>query len=625
MTSANDPGNDAPAESLDSNIEGTRQPNGAQQQGDGQRAEQLQPPGQSQPSQQSGTQQQGRAQSQPGTPGDNSLQQQGKALQQQGEALQQQASAMKAQGKALQQQGNDLQQGRQPSQSQPQQVQPQASQQQPQFPQRQQPSVQNQKNVAAGSQQDVDQKNASRPGSEKQPPAGQASSINKGGTTGGAPGGKGASDKDSNSDKSGKKGEADKADKKDGGEEKKKFLKPIVIVLIIVVLIGLVIFQFIRNKPEGKSGWLRISGRIEGYEVNVGAKIAGRVEAISNREGDEVKYLQPLVRLSDDDIRAQLRGARARWEEAISSVKEAEALLNVSREQVSQAKLNVTQAREDARGRIEQAEANVATQKAQLSQAQAQEVQAKADLALAAVRQKRYDELVVRGAVTQDEDDQAHSTYESTVATVDARKAAVVAAQKQVYAADAALVQAKSNSLNPPIRLSQQVANTRTVTQNEAALLKAKQDVKNAKAAVEEIEANIAYLNINSPIHGVVTARTVEPGAVVAAGQTVISLINLDTVFLRAYVPDSEIGKVRLQQKALIYYDSDYKHGISGRVIEIDPQASFTPENIYFRDDRVKQVFGIKILIDNPSNYAKPGMPADADIDIQPASGAKNS
>jgi HlyD family secretion protein len=173
--------------------------------------------------------------------------------------------------------------------------------------------------------------------------------------------------------------------------------------------------------------------------------------------------------------------------------------------------------------------------------------------------------------------------------------------------------------------MSQQASSSRTVSQNEAALMRARHDVKNAKASIDEIESNIAYLNINSPIHGVVTARTVEPGAVVAAGQTVISLINLDTVYLRAYVPDSEIGKVRLRQKSLIYYDSAHTHGISGKVIEIDPEASFTPENIYFRDDRVKQVFGIKILIDNPSNYAKPGMPADADIDISEKSGETNS
>ncbi|MBU6451703.1 MAG: efflux RND transporter periplasmic adaptor subunit [Cyanobacteria bacterium REEB67] len=405
----------------------------------------------------------------------------------------------------------------------------------------------------------------------------------------------------------------------------KKILKPLTIVIILMVLAGLVTMQIIRNKPEGKPGWLRISGRIEGYEVNVGAKIAGRVMSISNREGEEVQVGQPIVKLSDEDIQAQLNGAKARYQESLETVKESEAQLRAAREQVDQAKLNVSQAVEDAKGRVEQASANVASQKALLSQANANEIQAKADLELARVRKKRYDELVVKGAVTQDEDDQAHATYDSAVATVDARKAAVVAAARQVNSAQAALLQAKSNLLNPPIRFSQQMINTRNVSQYEASLAKAKHDVKNAQASIDEITANIQYLNINSPIHGVVTARTVEPGAVVAAGQTVLSLINLETVFLRAYVPDYEIGKVRLNQRALVYYDSEPKKGLEAKVIEIDPQASFTPENIYFRDDRVKQVFGIKILIENPAYYAKPGMPADADIDIATDSGARHS
>jgi hypothetical protein len=74
-----------------------------------------------------------------------------------------------------------------------------------------------------------------------------------------------------------------------------------------------------------------------------------------------------------------------------------------------------------------------------------------------------------------------------------------------------------------------------------------------------------------------------------------------------------------------VFYDAAPKTAVKGKVIQIDPQASFTPENIYFRDDRVKQVFGIKVQIDDPSNYAKPGMPADADIDISPDSGAKEA
>ncbi|HEY9719407.1 MAG TPA: HlyD family efflux transporter periplasmic adaptor subunit [Trichormus sp.] len=418
-----------------------------------------------------------------------------------------------------------------------------------------------------------------------------------------------------------------------GGDEQQKTVakhkrrnpKVVLIPAVLLLVLAIVAFQWWRNRPEGKSGWLRCSGRIEGYEVNVGAKIAGRVEFISNREGEEVKPGRLLVKLSDDDIQAQLRGAKARVNEAQKSVSEAEEQKKASEQQVEQARLSVEQSRQDAKGRVDQAEANVAEAEANVSQARAQEVEAKANLELASVRKKRYHDLVLKGAVTQDEDDQAATTYEAAVATTQARRDGVVASERQLKSLQAALMQAKSNTLNPPIRTTQKQANMRTVAQNQAALERAKEDVKNAASSVDEIRANIAYLNIPSPIHGVVTARTVEPGAVVAAGQTVISLINLDTVFLRAYVPDSQIGKVRINQPALVYYDSDPKHGVQGKVIEIDPEASFTPENIYFRDDRVKQVFGIKIMIDNPSNYAKPGMPADADIDIQSQAQEKRS
>ena len=413
-------------------------------------------------------------------------------------------------------------------------------------------------------------------------------------------------------------------EKQNGAQSKNKFAKfrkPL-IILVVLIIIAIIVINSIGKFASEHSGLIRVSGRIEGYETNVGAKIAGRVESISNREGEEVNIGQMLVRLSDEDIQAQLRGAQARYAQALQQVNEAQAQLQVAHEQVKQSKLSVKQAHEDAQGRIEQAAANLASQQATYKQAISQEVEARAQLELARIRIKRYDDLVVKGAVTQDEDDQAHSTYDSAVATVDARHAAVIAAFKQISASKAALVQAESNALNPPIRFSQETASKRTVTQNEAALERAKLEIKNAKAAIDEIEANIVYLNIRSPIHGVVTARTVEPGAVVAAGQTVISLIDLDTVFLRAYVPDSEIGKVRLGQRVNIYYDSAPKTIVKGEIIQIDPQASFTPENIYFRDDRVKQVFGVKVQIDNPSNYAKPGMPADADIDITSSSGA---
>jgi HlyD family secretion protein len=70
--------------------------------------------------------------------------------------------------------------------------------------------------------------------------------------------------------------------------------------------------------------------------------------------------------------------------------------------------------------------------------------------------------------------------------------------------------------------------------------------------------------------------------------------------------------------QAKVFLDSAPDKPLSAKISAIDTQASFTPENIYFREDRVKQVFGVKISLDNPDGFAKPGMPADAEIVLAP-------
>jgi HlyD family secretion protein len=126
--------------------------------------------------------------------------------------------------------------------------------------------------------------------------------------------------------------------------------------------------------------------------------------------------------------------------------------------------------------------------------------------------------------------------------------------------------------------------------------------------------AQLAYLNVVSPIAGVVTARTVEPGAIVGSGKTLLTVINPDTVYLRGYIPEGEIGQVRVGQSAKVWLDSRPQQPLMATVSAIDTQASFTPENIYFKNDRVEQVFGLKLRIEQPNGFAKPGMPADAQI-----------
>jgi len=392
---------------------------------------------------------------------------------------------------------------------------------------------------------------------------------------------------------------------------RKPNLRVLVPLALAGVAVGLGAWYFLsRPATDG----LTLSGRIKGYETDVGAKTAGRIDAVTVREGDAVRRGQLLVRIDDAEVRAQLRGAEARLAAARQQAAQAELQISVLAGQVRQAELSLAQARGDARGRIDQAEAQLATTRAQLAQAEAQVSQARSDLRLARVNRGRYAALVREGATAQQQFDQAQATFEAAEATLNARLAAVEAARRQVAASEGALVQVRTAALNPDVRTAQLEVTRRQLAQARSQLAGSRAEVRSAEASRAQIEAQISYLVIKSPIAGVVTARAVEPGAVVTTGKTLLTLLDLDTVYLRGFVPEGQIGRVRVGQKAEVYLDSYPDRPFSGRVAAIDPQASFTPENIYFREERVKQAFGVKILLDDPAGFAKPGMPADARI-----------
>ena len=389
----------------------------------------------------------------------------------------------------------------------------------------------------------------------------------------------------------------------------------ILIVLLAAILAGGYFLFF--KKPETSKTEIEVSGRIEGYETNIGAKIGGRVDSVLQREGEEVKVNELVAQMSDEDIQAQLRGAEARIEKAREQVESAEDKLEVLKSQINESSLRVSQSHEDSAGRIKQWEANVAMGKSKLSQARAELIQSEADLNLAKVRKQRYEFLVSKEAVTRDEYDQVVNTFETGKALVESRKASVSAAEDELKAAVGQLAIARSSRISPHIEAAGKTSREREHMQAEHELKQAQHDVKSAIADRDQTKANIAYLKILSPIDGIVTARAVEPGAVLVPGQTILSVINLDTVYLRAYVPEGEIGKVRVGQSAEVFLDANPNKALEGKVVQVDPVGSFTPENIYFKNDRVKQVFGIKIGINQPEGFAKPGMPADAKIKLE--------
>lgn len=371
----------------------------------------------------------------------------------------------------------------------------------------------------------------------------------------------------------------------------------VVILLLIASIMGWRFFTQSQNRP---SNIIFVSGRIESDDSAVAAKVGGRIQTITVREGDKVTAGQIIAILADPQTLAREDQARQAQQEAQAHLERARQQIAVLQEALNQSRLGFDQAKIDVQGRVRQAEAQLAAAQAQLAQTQA------------VAEQANYDANKFAGLAEQGvESARTAHQYRSNA---DAQAAVVRAAQKQVEAYQGALDAVQANLTNPAIRTSQTAAINQQIHQAEADIAAAQAEKSRADAQLKEAEANHNDLSILAPFEGVVAVRSAEPGEVIAAGTPIITLIDLKLIYLRGYVPEGDIGKVRVGQAARIYLDSDPKKPLDAYVSRVDPEASFTPENTYFQNDRVKQVVGLKLMLKDPQGFAKPGMPANGEI-----------
>ncbi len=407
----------------------------------------------------------------------------------------------------------------------------------------------------------------------------------------------------------------------------RRFL-PLVVLLVLVGAVFL-IWRLFFAAPPVPASIVPLSDRIEGDDSAIAPKTAGRIIDIRVREGDSVRAGDVIATLDDSQIRAQEDQARAALvtaeaeaqsdqaalESAEAQAQSARAQVAVLEEQLRQNRLQTSQATTDAQGRVRQAEADLATAEAAFAQQQAAYQNA-------VFNRVAFTKLAAQGAASEQQRVQA-------VTAADQQAAAVTAAQRQIDAARGALTAAQANLANPGIRgaaaVQKQIAQQESVIASAAAqvaqargkLAAANAQVAQARAKLAEAAANRHDLVIRAPFGGTVITRAAEPGEVVTAGTAIVTLLNLDQVYLRGFVPEGEIGKVKIGQPAHVYLDSNPGQRVDASVLRIDPQATFTPENTYFRNDRVKQVVGVKLRLKSAFGYAKPGMPADGEILVQ--------
>ena len=406
----------------------------------------------------------------------------------------------------------------------------------------------------------------------------------------------------------GEKKAADEKAKQAADEKTKQAATRRRLILMIVagvVLIGaaVLIWRVFFAAPAVPASIVVVSGRIEGDDSAVASKTTGRILEVRVREGDTVNAGDTIAILDDAQIRAREDQARDALSEAEAKGIAAQEQIAVLQEQLLQSRLQVGQSKLDTEGHVGQAQADLAAAQSELAQQQAA-------YQITAFNRDAYTRLAKTGAVSEQQGLQASTTADQQAAVVAASKRRVEASQSELTTAEASLS-------NPGIHESQVASVRRQIAQQEAEVASATAQTQQAQAELAEAEDNRKDLTIKAPFSGTVMTRAAEPGEVVVAGTAVITLLDLSKVYLRGFVPEGQIGKVKVGQSARVYLDSASQQPIYAYVSRIDPQATFTPENTYFRDDRVKQVVGLKLQLIGGFGFAKPGMPVDGEVLVQ--------
>ena len=321
------------------------------------------------------------------------------------------------------------------------------------------------------------------------------------------------------------------------------------------------------------SGLLQINGRIEGDQIAVAPKAAGRISELLVREGDEVKAGQLLARLADEAVDARhaqtLAGAAAQRAQALALDTSAALLQSETAVQLATA------------------QAGLAAARAELGRAQAAAMQEERDL-------ERARDLAARGFVGPQSVERSELTLRS--------------AREQQAAAHAALTRAEQalrDAQLGPQRLRARLAEAASVRAQAAA----------AEARVREAATQIADLQVIAPLAARVSSRYANVGEVIGVGTPIFGLTDRAHVYLKGYVPEPLIGRVRLGQAAQIWIDAWPDTPFEARVGYIASRAQFTPKEVQTRDERTKLVYEVRLYpLADPAGKLLPGQPADGMI-----------
>jgi HlyD family secretion protein len=349
----------------------------------------------------------------------------------------------------------------------------------------------------------------------------------------------------------------------------------------------------------GGAGSLDITGTIEALQVDVSAKISGRIAELRVREGQPVERGQVLARLDTSELDAEARRAEATLAAAEAQRRDLEA---GAREWEI----------EEARARVAQAQARLndllaGSRAEEIEQARSAVRSASATREWTERDYRRARELFDKELVAAQEVDRARQAWAVAVATERSARERLSLLEAGAREQEVAAARAELKAAGDRLRLLQ-------AGPRPHAVVAARARVAEARAALALARSRLGEGTIASPLTGVVLRKNLEAGEVASPGVAILTLLDPSDLWLRAYVPEVDVGRLRVGQRARVSVDAYPGRTFPGRITEIASEAEFTPRNVQTRKERVNLVFRIKIGLDPAGGILKPGMPADAVI-----------
>ncbi len=370
------------------------------------------------------------------------------------------------------------------------------------------------------------------------------------------------------------------------------FSRLILLALAVGVLLGLVFYSKWNPEPP------RVSGFIEADEIRLGSRVGGRVSLVHVQEGQEVAAGDVLVEFEpydllerEKELELSLAARQSQYEQYLAGFRE---------EEIAQAKAKFDQ----LQARLDLLVAGPRQQ--EIEAARGRRALAESERRLAGQDYERLSKLAGSNATSQQEMDAAREALEAASANL-------VVRQQEL---DLLLAGTREEELRGAAASVEEARQAWKLMQHgyrqeEIEQAKASRDA--AQAALEAIRRQKEELRVKSPIDGRIEALDLQPGDMVAPGAPVLSMLDRNELWVRSYVPQNRV--VRVGQHLRLSVDSYPDQSFEGVVTFVARQAEFTPSNVQTPEERSKQVFRIKVAIDDQRDLLRPGMIADVWLD----------